>query len=474
MSWNEISKRIRDENPDIVGISSLFSPYHREAIKVAEIVKRETNAVVIMGGSHVSATPELVLKNENVDFIVIGEGEKPLVELLTAFIDNKSYETIGNLGFKKAGHLIINPRGENFAIEDLAAPDLSDFSLKDYSFEGRPMTFMITSRSCPHRCSFCSVHATFGGNYRRRSVENVMSEIHQRYRQGFRVIDFEDDNLTFYVREMKELCLRLIKEFPQRDLELVAMNGISYLSLNRELLQLMKDAGFSRLNLALVSSDESVLSSTKRPHTVSKYIEIVETAHSLGFKMTSYQILGLPFETLESMMQTMAFNAGLPVLMGASMFYMTPNSPIAIARKHSLSEENIFLSRLTAMAIETENFKREDIYTLFIATRIINYLKGDMRNPDHDAMVKHLFSHGEMLAKTSQGFLPLSKFKADLFFELWKRIPTITKQTGEVIAANAQTFLDNGLQEIVPTQDDLKHDLHVGSARPASLTDVVI
>jgi uncharacterized Fe-S cluster-containing radical SAM superfamily enzyme len=78
-----------------------------------------------------------------------------------------------------------------------------------------------------------------------------------RYREGYRVFDFEDDNLTYYKDEMKELCRAIRREFPEGDIELVAMNGISYLSLDTEILRLMKEAGFTRLNLALVSSDTS-------------------------------------------------------------------------------------------------------------------------------------------------------------------------------------------------------------------------
>ena len=68
---------------------------------------------------------------------------------------------------------------------------------------------------------------------------------------------------------------------------------------------------------------------TKRPHTLEAYVKVVNKAHALGFNIVSYQILGLPNESLDSMIQTLAFNARLPVLLGASPFYQTPNSPIA-------------------------------------------------------------------------------------------------------------------------------------------------
>src|SRR5262245_63557155 len=74
------------------------------------------------------------------------------------------------------------------------------------------------------------------------------------------------------------------------------------------------------------------------------------------------------------MVQPLAFNARLPVLRGASPFYRTPASPIA--RELDLTGEDYVKARLTAIAIETDQFRREDIYTLFVATRIINFLKG--------------------------------------------------------------------------------------------------
>jgi radical SAM superfamily enzyme YgiQ (UPF0313 family) len=122
--------------------------------------------------------------------------------------------------------------------------------------------------------------------YRRVPVPRVVEEMKLRYREGYRVFDFEDDNLTYYRDEMKELCRAIRREFPEGAIELVAMNGISYLSLDAEILRLMKAAGFSRLNLALVSSDTSVLENHQAPHTVSKYLEVVEAAHRLGFEIT--------------------------------------------------------------------------------------------------------------------------------------------------------------------------------------------
>ncbi len=452
-SFDDIETEIADLKPDVVGISSLFTPYFREALEVAARVKRRTNAILVIGGSHASAAPESLLASPYVDYVIRGEGEKALVELLRRLLSGTAIEAVPNLAYQRAGETVLNPVVDNFPIDDLPFPDLSDFSPSAYTLAGKPMTFMITSRSCPHKCSFCSVHTTFGTGYRRRSLENVLEEIELRHAQGYRVIDFEDDNLTYYKSAFKELCRRLIARFPDREMEFVAMNGISYLSLDEELLELMYRAGFSHLNLALVSSDKTVRQTTKRPHTLEAYVKVVQRAHQLGFKIVSYQILGLPDESLDSMIQTLAFNARLPVLLGASPFYRTPRSPIA--RGVELTEADFIRARLTALSIETEHFNRDDIYTLFVATRILNFLKGlplaggssrSLLDLMHQAwlpprtqlgfeLLGLLARRGKLYLRTKDEFVYQPRFRTGLFGRVLAEAQTIACQSGAVIDA---------------------------------------
>jgi radical SAM superfamily enzyme YgiQ (UPF0313 family) len=416
-SFDDIEAEIAECQPDVVGISSLFTPYYREALEVAARAKKCLDVAVVIGGPHASAAPESLLSSPNVDYVIRGEGEKPLVELLRHLRGETPVERVPNLVFKQNGQQRFNPMDGNYPIDELPLPDLSDLPPWRYTLAGKPMTFMITSRSCPHKCSFCSVHTTFGHNYRRRALESVLTEIDLRYQQGYRVIDFEDDNLTYYMKTFKELCRRLAARFPDRQMAFVAMNGISYLSLDDELLELMFAAGFSQLNLALVSSDKTVRETTKRPHTLETYLKVVRKAHALGFKIVSYQILGLPNESLESMIQTLAFNARLPVLLGASPFYRTPNAPIA--RGLQLTEEDLVRSRLTAMAVETGDCQREDLYTLFVTTRIINFLKGFTLNASIDLM--DLLQRHEPDPRTQIGMELLARLcKTDRLY-FWSR-----------------------------------------------------
>ncbi len=471
--FDTIAEEVSKEKPDLVGIASLFAPYHREVLRCAEAIKKRLKVPILLGGAHVSSMPEMMLAHPAVDFVIQGEGEKPFVELLKRLQKQpklkmqrrsksakplapmepfKLLTTVPNLGYKERGRLILNPRKENYRIESLPFPDLSGLPQDHYLFEKNPLCFIITSRGCPYHCAFCSVHKTFGRKCRRRSSGNILSEIQQRYSEGYRVFDFEDDNLTFDRKEMKELCEKVIRTFPKKDLQLLAMNGVCYWTLDYALLKLMREAGFTHLNLSLVSTNTALLKTVHRPNPLKKYRSVVKYAAALGFKIVAYQILGLPGDTRASMIQTLCFNARLQVLLGASPFYLTPHSPIA-RHFNAPSETDIFKARLTAMALETKDFKREDLYTLLIMTRILNFLKGlsfpsekitlpkalriaekqDKRSAAGVEILRKLLKGKVFYASTSQGLEPLQRFRTELFFQLWQKLDSIQTQEGKTI-----------------------------------------
>ena len=82
--FDTIAGEVAKEKPDLVGIASLFAPYHREVLRCAEAIKKRCRVPILLGGSQVSAMPEHMLSHPAVDFVIQGEGEKPFVELLKA------------------------------------------------------------------------------------------------------------------------------------------------------------------------------------------------------------------------------------------------------------------------------------------------------------------------------------------------------------------------------------------------------
>ena len=456
-NYADIAASVLEYRPDLVGIASLFSPYYREVLSCARSIKNVLDVPILAGGSHVSAAPLTLLEDPSIDFVIQGEGERPLVEFVRAFMRQSTgaqgnWSGIPNLGWKAEKKCVLNPIEPNYPFASLPIPDLSDLDPSEYFFERRPMCFVTTSRGCPHKCSFCSVHLTFGYGYQKRTPDEILAELRERYAQGYRVFDFEDDNLSLFKDEFRALLHLLISEFEGRDVRFVAMNGISYLHLDEELLGLMRKAGFTHLNLSLVSARADTLSGLQRPHTVNRFTDIVALAHEHGFKTVAYLILGLPSETLEDMLATLALLAREPVLVGASIFYLTPGCPIADDFP-PMSGSDIFKARSTAMAVETPAFDREDIYTLFVTARIIDFFKGlSFEEPSRslrDALAWAQNQGGRtalgadillLLARTGQfhgasrqGFFNLTTFRKPLFDSAMHAMETIQTTEGKII-----------------------------------------
>ena len=451
-AFEAVGESVARETPDLVGISCLFSPYYREVLRCAEEIKRRHPVPIVVGGAHASAAPQSLLAHGAVDYVIRGEGERPLVELVRALRSSSPLTGVPNLAFRLDGAMVLNPVEENFPLEDLPSPDLSDLPVGRYRWRGRPLSTLVTSRGCPRRCSFCSVHATFGDRYRRRAPEAVLDEIRVLYGEGYRAFDFEDDNLTFHLEETKALCRGVIASFPAGELALTAMNGVSYESLDLELLQLMRRAGFRDLNLSLVSSRPSSRSSVSRPHAGDRYCSVVREAAALGFGIVSYQILGLPGEDLDSMAETLAISARLPVLLGASPFYLAPGSPLA-ASSPVQTERDLVRARLTALGHGADGAARDQIYTLFVTTRILNFLKGlRVERPETPlsealdaareggerlrvgaAYLERLLTEKRLFACTADGPRLLPRFDAGLFLHVWGKVERIATQNGKSI-----------------------------------------
>jgi hypothetical protein len=152
------------------------------------------------------------------------------------------------------------------------------------------------------------------------------------------------------------------------------------------------------------------------------------------------------------MIRTLGLNARLPVLMGPSPFYLTPGT--AISEKFPKPREaDIFKSRLTALALETDQCRREDLYTLFVTTRIINFFKGLRMKEEVSSLqealkaardqgkrsalgadlFEKLLAEGHLYAATSQGYQRLSRFRSELFLALWAGLDHIITQEGKLI-----------------------------------------
>ncbi len=372
LSFENIFQKIREMQPDLVGISANFSPYFPIVIQIARLCKQYRAEVpVVVGGHHVSACPAETLREPVFDFVVIGEGENTFCLLAQHYFDGKSRElyALPGLGFRENGEIRLNQPANPLK-------DLDSLKTPHYRSPSK-MKMILTSRGCPRNCQFCSIHHVMGKTIRERSIENVIGEMKFWYQQGIQQFDFEDDNLIYHPARAEKLFLEIIHNFGERTLKLSAMNGLAADHLNCEILNLMTLAGFEWLNLPLVSGTVTVQRKIKRNQSHEQFLKIVELAAHYELKVVGYLILGLPDDTIENMIQDILGLMQQRLLLGPSIFYPPPGSETYLdcVQKKYIQPFDYIKFRSTAVPVETGNFKRVDVITLFRLARLINYLK---------------------------------------------------------------------------------------------------
>jgi len=389
MGWEEIGQKIKDSMADVFGISS-FTPYHGEALEIAQIIKDwDRSKIVIMGGAHASCDPEGVLKSPFVDYAVLGEGEVrfPLLLEQIGKGEFKNIEKMDGIGYRKDGEIRIDPlRTFIQDLDVLPHPARELLDLDRYRMRKKRSTMIITSRGCPHGCAYCSAHLVMGTSSRTRTPEAIIKEMRECQKQyGIQIFDIEDDNFTFGQERAKRFMSLVIENFGEGKLELSAMNGVSFASLDGELLKLMKRAGFHTINLSYVSADPSTKEKMRRPKGTTEFDKILEKAEQIGLNVIAYAILGMPGQRIEEMVNTLIYLMGKKVLIGPSVYYPTHGTPLfERCKKEGILPPHLSQWRSSAFPIETREFGRIDLLTLFHLARVINFIKGKMDEKELD------------------------------------------------------------------------------------------
>lgn len=384
MGWKEIEQKIKDSNADVFGISSSFTPYHGEALEIARIIKEwDRRKIVVMGGAHVSCDPEGVLQSPAVDYALMGEGEKRF-PLLLEQIEKQgrgSIKDIDGIGYQKDGEIQINPLQSFIQDLDSLPPPARELLDPDrYRMRKKRFTMIITSRGCPHGCAYCSTHLVMGTSFRTRTPEAILKEMEEcRKGYGIQTFDIEDDNFTFDQERAKTLMSLIIKNFGEDRLELSAMNGVSFASLDEELLKLMKRAGFRTINLSFVSTSPLTKEKMGRPKPTTEFDKILKKTEQIGLRVIAYAIFGMPGQTIEEMLDTLIYLMRMKVLIGPSIYYPTPGTPLfERCKKENILPSHLSQWRSSAFPLETKEFNRLDLLTLFRLARAINFIKGKM------------------------------------------------------------------------------------------------
>jgi len=377
-SFDHIGKIARESGAFLVGISSLFTPYLQEALKTAETVKAcHPSCKIVVGGHHPSNLPQSVMESEAVDFAIRGEGEVSLHLLAEAVSKGGAYDSIPGLVFRqKNGDVHINPTAQMKHPDDHPLPAVDLIHHRFYRRNKRAAMVIVAGRGCPMTCSYCCVGAHSCLDYRKRSIDSVMAEIHRgvkRHAVGF--IDFEDENLSLDRRWFLKLLDELKGDFGKNGPELRAMNGLYPPSLDEEVIRNMKAAGFRALNLSLGSTSPEQLKRFNRPDVRASFDQALKLAEENGLNAVGYVISAAPYQNAEDSISDLLYLAQRRVLVGLSVYYPSPGSKdFDLCKNLGILPDHFSCMRSSALPIAHTTTRKEAV-TLLRLARILNFMK---------------------------------------------------------------------------------------------------
>jgi len=307
-SIEEVKEKLKQFNPSVVGLSFL-SPMKEDAYKVAEIIKNTYKQVlVVAGGPHPTVFRDDCLKNENINAIIIGEGEITFIDLVKNYIKKKedvlnNRVKIPGLYIKVGGQIIKNELRQ--PISDLNSYALPAYELLPRQYFGSRFS-IITSRGCPFLCAYCqpTQKMIFGNKLKFDSAQRVMAKLNKIINNSkVTYIMFEDDTFTIDENRVAEICDNIIKEGINKKVHSRCHIRARPLP-SEDLLKKMRQANFTNISVGFESGSDVILKELNKGTSAQDNIKAGQMLKKFGFKVFAYIMIGAPSETKDTLVET--------------------------------------------------------------------------------------------------------------------------------------------------------------------------
>ena len=321
--------------PRYVGLTAMTHTIGSAAFLARMIKERLPEAVVILGGVHITAATEATLRTyQNIfDVCVIGEGEQTLVELLDALENRRNLATIDGLAFEREQAVV--KTGPRATIRDLDSlpfpawhllPPLDRYYGTTFISSGIAVSnHLITSRGCPGKCVFCdtTIHGHAIRGHSAGYVLEMIDMLHRRY--GIGDIQFNDDTFVTLRKRMVEICGGLIR----KGYNLTWSCDARASDVTEDGLELMKRAGCWQIAYGVETGSQRIMKFLKKRVTFEQIHNAVSWARRAGISTKGFFILGHPTETHQSIRETVDLMIALDLdVVGLTFFTAYPGSPI--------------------------------------------------------------------------------------------------------------------------------------------------
>ncbi|MBI5625221.1 MAG: cobalamin B12-binding domain-containing protein [Elusimicrobia bacterium] len=316
-----IGRALADGRFDVVLTGGISVHYPLIKSCVASIRKHAPAARIVLGGGAISSQPALLFELLRPDYLVVGEGDTTVVDLLRCLATGGAPESVKGIGFPGPdGKLALTPARE--PIKDLDAlplPDYEGFGIKAHLDHMRPSDSymldlfdrpraypLIASRSCPFSCTFC--FHPIGKTYRQRSIPAIIRELESAIvRYDINIINIYDELFSHDKARVLDFCERVreLARNTHRPLEWNCQLRVD--KVDEELLTAMKAAGCYLLSLGIESYSPAVLRSMRKATTPRQIDRALDMVHRAGITVQGNFIFGDIAETVETAHETLAY-----------------------------------------------------------------------------------------------------------------------------------------------------------------------
>lgn len=336
----KFKKIVKEYEPDIIGLTC-SAVTEKHARHIARLAKSVKNIPTILGGLYATMMTEECIKRDEFDFVVKGEAEMSILELVDN-LDTQKFDNISGLWYKQNGAVVKNQEStfiEN--LDDLPFP--ARHLLKNPEkyvppdAMRHPVTPIMTSRGCPAACTFCCTKYILGRRFRYRSPENIIKEIELCIDQfGIKEFHIMDD--VFTLNKERVLKFRDLVVEKNLDVNFVMSNGTRADQIDREILQALKDIGMFSIGFGVESGNAQILKNIQKGESLETIEHAYLLAKEMGFETWAFFMFGHPGETPKTARDTIEFAKKIdPDFVKFLIMQPYPNSAVF----NELKEQNL-------------------------------------------------------------------------------------------------------------------------------------
>jgi anaerobic magnesium-protoporphyrin IX monomethyl ester cyclase len=297
---NGVGQVVRDHleklQPDVVGLSAMTFQYNT-AKRVASIVRQVLpKAKTVLGGYHATLAWQLIESDPDshvFDFLVRGEGEAAMKQLVSALQHGGGLDDVLGLSHRREGVFIHNPQGPLLDMSEIRPPLRKARVSAGYHYFGKPFDVVETSRGCLKTCRFCSVRQMYGASHRCYPIERVVSDIHDAKTNGAKGVFFVDDNINLQPGRLLDLCNAIV-DSGLDDLEYITQADVAGFVSRPDLPEAMRRAGFSGVFLGIESVASANWKFLKKANTPENAGKVVRALRNHGISVAGGFIVGNP------------------------------------------------------------------------------------------------------------------------------------------------------------------------------------